>query len=505
MNNCKNNELIEKAKGELYLLKSKEIQQAYRDANLIPPIIVGESERSEREILLRVTRKKIESNENLAFSIHSAVMQKTNGKNIEKILMDERISKMLNGIEILDIPEIVNMLRENNIELLNDGDDNFEFLLKVIYKSCLIDETLIDKFNTYINKKSMELCKKAGKVYVKDLKEFGGNNMNEHEKIRKRTIKVCEYLDKLSYEEVCNILKQSNRIIQVPNESDLFSRNVLNELACQACLIDKKILVNFEMAIAEKFENRIQENVKNYGDKILTTPLLTKISNNLDKMQKEVAKQMGDKHFTVYPEESRNMKDSAEEMKKEMNEKYTDDIKDIIRYITRDNYDNREIDELKTSESDKKLKEDLDRLGKLFNIKCHENFVNTIQEKLNERTTTIDEDQEINRDCNDEALEDCVRTIVLNNKYFDSELTAELYNRSCDYPMEVVNDFFQDYIDYIELDKLYAKEEDYYDTINDQEDLNFKVIDAVTDFIFESDDRRYLIEFIIRLYKYYTK
>lgn len=54
----------------------------------------------------------------------------------------ERIGKMLNGIEILDIPEIVNMLRENNIELLNDGDDNFEFLLKVIYKSCLMDETL---------------------------------------------------------------------------------------------------------------------------------------------------------------------------------------------------------------------------------------------------------------------------------------------------------------------------------------------------------------------------
>lgn len=503
MNNCKNNELIEKAKGELYLLKSKEIQQAYRDANLIPPIIVGESERSEREILLRVTRKKIESNENLAFSIHSAVMQKTNGKNIEKILMDERISKMLNGIEILDIPEIVNMLRENNIELLNDGDDNFEFLLKVIYKSCLIDETLIDKFNTYINKKSMELCKKAGKVYVKDLKEFGGNNMNEHEKIRKRTIKVCEYLDKLSYEEVCNILKQSNRIIQVPNESDLFSRNVLNELACQACLIDKKILVDFEMAIAEKFDKPFKADLLN---KTVDIPVQRRLTNS----NEDCVKNIGDKHFVLYPMKERKIckkidKDRAEEMKKEMNEKYTDDIKDIIRYITRDNYDNREIDELKTSESDKKLKEDLDRLGKLFNIKCHENFVNTIQEKLNERTTTIDEDQEINRDCNDEALEDCVRTIVLNNKYFDSELTAELYNRSCDYPMEVVNDFFQDYIDYIELDKLYAKEEDFYDTINDQEDLNFKVIDAVTDFIFESDDRRYLIEFIIRLYKYYTK
>lgn len=376
----------------------------------------------------------------------------------------------------------------------------------------------------------MELYKQAGKVYIKDLKEFGGNNMNEHEKIRKRVEKVSEYLDKLSYEEVCSILKQSNRIIQVPNESDLFSRNILNELACQACLIDKKILVNFEMAISEKFESRIQENINNYKDKILTTPLTRKISNDLDKMEevhdnkilsgslsktldccisarltndgkellsKEGIKQIGDKHF-IAPKKERTMedileqrklykkidKDYAEEMKKEMNEKY-------------------EIDK---SESDKELKDSLDKLGKLFNIRCHENFVNTIKEKLDERTTTIDEDQEIKRDCADKDLEDCVRTIVLNNKYFDSELTTELYNRSYDYPMEVVNDFFQDYIDCIELDKLYVPDEDYDDnTICNQEDLDYKVIDSVTDFIFENDDKRYLIEFAIRLYKYYTK
>lgn len=387
--------------------------------------------------------------------------------------INEKISKMLNGIEILDIPEIVNMLRENNIELLNDEDDNFEFLLKVIYKSCLIDETLIDKFNIYINKKSMELCKKAEKEFIKDLKEFGGNRMNncisENDKMVKRVNKVIEYLDKLTSEEVCYILNQSDKIVGMV-DPNMFSSALLKKIAYQTCLIDKKTLINFEMAISEKFERAIEENTK--------------------------------KHFTVYPN-----KDIDEEMKKDMNEKYTDDIKDaIIRYITRDNCENIEVNDLTATESDKKLKEDLDRLGKLFNIQCHQNFVNTIQEKLNEeRTTTIDEDQEIKRDCNDKALEDCVRTIVLNNKYFDPELTAELYNRSCDYPMEVVNEFFQDYIDYMELDILYAKEEDYYDTINDQEDLNYKVIDAVTDFIFESDDKRYLIEFIIRLYKYYTK
>lgn len=481
--------------------------------------------------------------------------------------INERICKMLNGIEILDVPEIVNMLKENNIEVVN-VNNNFEFLLNVIYQSCLMDANLIDKFNVYINKKSMELCKKAEKEFIKDLKEFGGNDMDKYNKIRKRTEKVAEYLYKLSYEEVCNILKQSDRIIQLPNESDLFSRNILNELACQACLIDMKILVNFEIAIAEKFENRIEENIKNYKDKILTTPLTRKISNDLDKMKeindnkilsgplsktsncciparltndgkellsKEVIKQIGDKHFVV-PKKERTMediveqrklykkidKDRAEEMKKEMNEKYekafdrgvcsdydgdnisSDNIKDIIRYIIRDNGKNIEVNELNKSESDKELKDSLDKLGKLFNIRCHENFVNTVKEKLEE--TTIDEDQEINRDCNDKALEDCIRTIVLNNKYFDSELTAELYNRSYDYPMEVVNEFFQDYIDCIELDKLYVPDEDYDDnTIYNQEDLDCKVIDAITDFIFENDDKRYLIEFAIRLYKFYNK
>lgn len=392
------------------------------------------------------------------------------------------------------------------------------------------------------------------------------NYINEKDKMVKRANKVMEYLDKLSTQEILAILRKSDKVIGIPS-ARYFSSELLYKIVYQTCLIDKKTLVNFEMAITEKFESTIQENIKNYKDKILTTPLTRKISNDLDKMKevndnkilsgplskttdccisarlindgkellsKEGIKQIGDKHFVV-PKKERTMediveqrklykkidKDYAEGMKKEMNEKYeksfdkgfctdydgdsisSDNIKDIIRYITRDNCKNIELNELDKSESDKELKDSLDKLGKLFNIRCHENFVNTIKEKLE---TTIDEDQEIKRDCADKDLEDCVRTIVLNNKYFDSELTAELYNRSYDYPMEVVNEFFQDYIDCIELDKLYVPDEDYDDnTICNQEDLDYKVIDAVTNFIFENDDKRYLIEFAIRLYKYYTK
>lgn len=368
MNNCKNNELIAKAKEELDLLESKEIQQAYRDANLIPPIIVGNSERNERAILLGITRERIETNENLAYSIHSIAMQKRNDNNMEKILMDERI--------------------------------------------------------------------------------------------KGRSAKVKEYLGKLSTQEIVDILRKSDKVIGIPS-ARYFSSELLYNIAYQTCLIDMKTLVNFEMAITEKFERAIEENAK--------------------------------KHFTVYPKKTD--KDNKE-MKKEMNEKYTDNIKDIIRYMTRDNYKNIEVDELKDSESDKKLKEDLDRLGKLFNVKCHENFVNTMQEKLNERTTTIDEDFA------DNILETYVTEMVTKNKYFDEELREHLNKCMFDVPYnEVIMPFFNKYIDYMELEEMYKEEK----SIFDQDDLEIEVINCVREFIFNSDEQKYFIEFIIRLYKYYTK
>ena len=466
MSNCKNNELIEKAKKELDLLRSEEIEQAYKDANLMPPIIVGGSKGGKREILLSVTREILEHNVNLVYAIRSIVMQKRNAKNMERILMDE-------------------------------------------------------------NKREV---------------------FNMDERIKGRAAKVKEHLGKLSTQEILSILRKSDKIIGIPSVR-YFNLELLHDIAYQTCLIDTQALVDFEIAIGEKFDEPFKADSLN---ETVGIPIQERLTNS----NWDCVKTIGDKHFAVYPiKDRKKSKDDTmsianiydtyyeticdivnkaemdsenssvsieDEIKKGIKEKlnidtdYNIDVNiddegykhvDILPLITNiaksiigeDKFKMLQSFNKSKEEDWDKVKEACDKMKKIAKDKLHEEFENilsqefdkSIEDYLNESVIDKEEDSTDNR------LETYVTEMVTKNLYFDEDLREHLKGTIYDAPIEVIKRFFEKHIESIDLSRLLNID------VFEQKDLDLALIETIRGFIFDADNQVYLMEFAIDLYTYY--
>lgn len=158
------------------------------------------------------------------------------------------------------------------------------------------------------------------------------------EKIKARAVKVKEYLGKLTTEEIISILKKSHKVVGIPNPR-YFSLELLYNIAYQTCLIDTETLVDFEIAIAEKFDKPFKADLLN---ETVDIPVQRRLTNS----NEDCVKNIGDKHFAVYPIKDRKEsiidamnkrkiykkidKNYADEMKKEMNKRYRESKDDTM-------------------------------------------------------------------------------------------------------------------------------------------------------------------------------
>lgn len=165
----------------------------------------------------------------------------------------------------------------------------------------------------------------------------GGKNMDE--KVKARALKVKEHLDKLNVEEIITILRKSDKVIGGIFNNKYVNLNLLHNIVYNTCLIDKLVLLDFEMAISEKFDKPFKADLL---DKTVDIPVQKRFTN----CNEDCVKNIGDKYFTVYPIKDKKEsifdiidkrkiykkidKNYAEEMKKEMNKRYRHSKDDIM-------------------------------------------------------------------------------------------------------------------------------------------------------------------------------
>lgn len=185
------------------------------------------------------------------------------------------------------------------------------------------------------NNKNME------KILIDELearKNYKREVFNMDEKIKARAAKVKEYLGKLSTQEILSILRKSDKFIGIPGVR-YFNLELLHDIAYQTCLIDTKALVDFEIAIGEKFGKQFKADLLN---ETIDIPVHRRLTN----CNEDCVKNIGDKHFAVYPikdrkesiidaMDKRNIykkidKNYADEMKKEMNKRYRESKDDTM-------------------------------------------------------------------------------------------------------------------------------------------------------------------------------